>query len=441
MTSEPRLARGDLLPRIVTSPPGPRSRGLSEEIGRREAPGINTLVGGAPSLFWHQALGANVLDVDGNRYIDLTAGFGVAAVGHRHPRVVRALRTQSGRLLHGLGDAHPHDLRPALATRLASLAPVHRDHPTPDEVRAYFAISGADAVEIAWKTATLATQRAGVVVFRPAYHGLTLGALAFASREAFRAPFATALHPLVHRLDYGCDPAALERTLDSHPDIGCVLFEPVVGREGVIFPPAGWLQQIERCSRRHGVLTIADEVFTGFGRTGRWFAVETEGVEPDLLVCGKALGGGLPIAAVLGRRQLLDAWTTTGEALHTATFVAHPLACATALATLDTLEQEELPRRASRLGEWIGRRTSSWTDRFAALAAVRGRGLLWALELTSKSAASDLVDDLLARGVLALAGGASGRVLQIVPPLTITERQLACALDLLEQCLTAAGER
>jgi 4-aminobutyrate aminotransferase-like enzyme len=423
-----RLRRGDLLPRIVTPPPGPRSRALSARLAQVEAPGINTLAGGRPALLWEEARGANVLDVDGNRYLDLTSGFGVAAVGHRHPRVVAAVRAQSGRLLHGLGDVGAHPLRVALASRLAALAPV-------GEPQVFFAVSGAEAVEIAIKTALAATGRAGVVAFDPSYHGVTLGALAATSRPEFRRPFLAHLHPHVTRLPFGCKPMAVEREL-ARGRTACVLVEPIVGREGVLLPPPLWLTTMATSCRRHGVPLVADEIFTGLGRTGRLWAVDGARVRPDLLCCGKALGGGLPIAAVVGRRDLMAAWETPGEALHTSTFVANPLACAAALAVLDVIETEQLVARAEALGKELVRpRVETWPQRWAAVREVRGTGLLWGIELTSRASAAAWVAAARHRGVLLLTGSPKGRVAQLVPPLTITPRQLTTALDLLELSL------
>jgi 4-aminobutyrate aminotransferase / (S)-3-amino-2-methylpropionate transaminase / 5-aminovalerate transaminase len=446
---------GNLLPRMATPPPGPRSRALSLRLRELEAPGVNTLPAdgggaegsaGTSSLLWEEARGANVRDVDGNIYIDLTSGFGVAAVGHAHPRVVAAVREQAGRLLHGLGDVHAHPLRVALAERLVRLAPV-------DDPQVFFSISGAEAVEIALKTALAATGRPGVVAFEPAYHGTTLGALAATSRGEFRAPFAAHLHAHVHRLPFGCDPdlvAALLREDGAGMiaaggaigGIGAVLVEPIVGREGVLLPPPGWLAALAGHCRRADVPLIADEAFTCFGRAGTLFAVEAEGVRPDLLCCGKALGGGLPIAAVLGRRTLFRCWETAGEALHTATFLANPLACAAALAVLDLLEEERLPARAAALGGVAGERLALLRSRpgiqgIPRITEVRGRGLLWGIELATAGLAKSWVAEARARGVLFLAGGPEGRVAQVVPPLTISEAQLGAALGILEKALAA----
>ncbi len=427
-----RLERGDLPPAIVVPPPGPQSRALSRRLAASEAPGINTLgAADEPALVWREALGSNVLDVDGNLFVDLTAGFGVATIGHRHPRVVAAVAAQAERLLHGLGDVAAHPLRVALAERLVALAPV-------DDGRVHFAVSGADAIEIALKTALAATGRPGILAFEPGYHGVTLGALAVSSRDAFRRPFAAQLHPHVRRLPFGCAPDALARALASE-EIGAVVVEPVVGREGVILPPAGWLAALAALARARGALFVADEIFTGFGRTGTLFAVDVEGVRPDLLCCGKALGGGLPIAAVIGERRRMEVWRGPGEALHTGTFVAHPLACAAALATLDVIADEKLVERAARGATLLGEPLASLAGRHASVLALRGRGFLWGLAMDSPARAKQAAAAARARGVLLLAGGAGGDVLQIAPPLAITAGQLAAAVALLDESLAEAG--
>ena len=426
----PRLPSGDLLPRIETPPPGPRARRLCRDLGDHEAPGINTLGLGEPTLVWESALGSNVLDVDGNRYLDLTSGFGVAAVGHRHPLVEAAVRRQASRLMHGLGDVHAHPARVGLARELCRRAPI-------DEARVYFAASGSDAVEIALKTAHLATGKPGILAFDPAYHGLTLGSLQATSRPEFRESFSAWFHSWVRRLPFGCPGATIAELLAGDPDIGGVLLEPMVGREGLIPAPDNWLREVCDLSRRHGVALIADEIFTGFGRTGTWFAVDRDRVRPDLLCCGKALAGGLPVGAVLGRAQLMDAWRGGRDALHTATFVANPLSCAAALAVLEVLDRQHLPDRAAALGQLIDAATKTWSKLFDPVVEVRGLGLAWGIELESPAAAHTLVDRLLADGLLALAGGPDGRVLQICPPLVITERQLVFALDSIESHLQA----
>ncbi len=412
---------------MVCEPPGPRSRDASRRLAAAEAPGINTLYRGLPALVWDEAAGVNVRDLDGNVYLDFSSGFGVAAVGHRHPRVVEAVTAQAGRLLHGLGDVAAHPSRIALAERLVALAPV-------DEGRVHFAVSGADAVEVALKTAVLATGRPGILVFDPSYHGVTLSALAATSRPAFREPFAAHLHAHVTRLPFATPIEKVRRALEDEA-VAAILVEPVVGREGVIVPPPGWLAGLAEAGREAGTLLAVDEIFTGFGRTGATFAVDVDGVRPDLLCLGKALAGGMPLAAVVGRRAPMEAWATPGEALHTGTFLAHPPSCAAAHAVLDVVEEEGLAAAARRLGEQVSARLSAWPSDHATVREVRGRGLLWGVELKTAATAVAIAGRARRSGLLVLAGGAQGRVVQVVPPLTISEGLLDLGLDLLEAAL------
>jgi 4-aminobutyrate aminotransferase-like enzyme len=432
MTSLPshRLESGDQLPDVRTSLPGPRAQSAARRLDAAEAPGINTLVDGGTAMLWEEALGSNVLDIDGNRYIDLTAGFGVAAVGHRHPAVVSAVKRQADRLIHGLGDVYAHPMRLELAERLCKLAPM-------DETRAYFAASGADAVEIALKTGRLYSGRSEVLTFTPAYHGTTLGALQGTSRPAFRTPFTEPLDDLIHRLPHGAGLEDLQRVLDRHPAIGTCLIEPVIGREATRWPPSDWLAGVAAACRKHDVVLAVDEIFTAFGRCGAWFVSTEVGIEPDLICCGKALGGGLPIAAVLGKNEVMASWQTQGEARHTATFVAHPLACAAALATLDVIENEGLIQRAQEVGGRFGLRLEPLKQQ-RGIVDVRGTAMLWGVELDGRERAAGLCRHLLERGVLALGGGASGTVLQIAPPLVVTERQLDYAADSLIESASSA---
>ena len=382
-------------------------------------------------MLWEEALGSNVLDIDGNRYIDLTAGFGVAAVGHRHPAVVSAVKRQADRLLHGLGDVYAHPARLELGERLCTLAALR-------EPRVYFAASGADAVEIALKTGRLYSGRPGILAFAPAYHGTTLGALQGTSRPAFQTPFTEPLDHLVHRLPHGAKLEEVRHVLDRQPAIGTCLVEPVIGREATRWPPPGWLAGLATACREHNVVLAVDEIFTAFGRCGAWFVSTEAGIEPDLICCGKALGGGLPIAVVLGAKEVMASWQAEGEARHTATFVAHPLACAAALATLEIIETENLVERAQKMGRRFGRRLEP-LKQHPGVVDVRGTALLWGVELDAPERAAGLGRQLLDRGVIALGGGASGTVLQIAPPLVVTERQLDYAADSLIQAASRMG--
>lgn len=429
-STSPRLRRGDLLPRIEPPVPGPLSRQLSRRLDRAEAPGINTLPAGADAVVWSEARGSNVLDVDGNRFVDLTSGFGAASVGHRHPAVVAALRRQASRLVHGLGDVAAHPGRVALAERLGRRTSF-------DEPQVYFAVSGADAIEIALKTAQLVTGRPGTIGFHGGYHGLTLGALAVGGLDTFRRPFAPRLDPHARQLPYGAPISAIDIALaETQPS--SVVVEPIQGRGGLVLPPVGWLAELARTCRRHEVLLVVDEILTGGGRTGRFFASEDE-LTPDLICCGKAIAGGLPLAAVIGPRSLMSRWPNEGEALHTATFVAHPLACAAAHATLDLIAAEDLAGRAERLGREVAARLADWPTRYLPVVAVRGRGLLWGVELDSPERGTEVVAAARDQGLLILAG-AAGRVLELAPALTIARRQLDWALTTLALILGRVGD-
>ncbi|MCX7888003.1 MAG: aspartate aminotransferase family protein, partial [Verrucomicrobiae bacterium] len=304
------------LPLLRTRIPGPRSRALARQLHRVESHNV-TFVSENWPVFWQRARGVNVWDVDGNRYLDLTAAFGVANVGHANPRVVAAVRRQARELLHAMGDVHPNQLKLQLARQLVALT--FDRWSTGAAGRVLFTNTGAEAVEAALKTAAVHTGKPGVIAFDGAYHGLTYGALAATSRELFRKPFAGQLGRFVRHVPYGSIP-------EKADDCGAVLVEPIQGRGGMRVPPDDFLPGLRRFCDEHGLLLILDEVYTGFCRTGRWFACEHWDVVPDLICVGKALGGGLPISACIGKAPVMDSWPPSeGEAIHTSTFLGHPL--------------------------------------------------------------------------------------------------------------------
>jgi 4-aminobutyrate aminotransferase-like enzyme len=430
---------------------------LAERAAARETGPAVGIVDGSPPIAWAAARGANVVDVDGNVYVDLTGGFGAALVGHRNPRVVRATLRQSRRLVHALGDAAPHPERAALAEELSARGPVRGG-------RVYFAGSGAEAVDLALKTAYLATGRPGVVAFEGGYHGTSLGALRVTSRPEFRAPFEDALAPATLRVPFPdpyrpayrvseasvgrvCLDAALAR-IDawiadlSKPRLGAVIVEPVQGREGVVVPPRGWLAALGRTARERGLLVIADEVLTGGGRTGSMWA--SRPLEPDLVAVGKGIAGGMPLAALVGRREHMAAWEGEGEARHTTTFLAHPLAVAAARAALAEIRARDLPRRARAIGRILKAGLERVRREHDPVGDVRGAGGLWAVDFVVDRATREpdperaraVSRDLAARGYLALAGGRAGNVIPLTPPLTITDRQIAGFLAALDGSLS-----
>lgn len=428
------------LPDIKVAPPGPESSALARRLEAVESRNVTFLAPDFP-VFWAEARGANVRDADGNVYIDLTGAFGVALAGHAHPAVVERVREQAGRLVHGMGDVHPPDLKVLLLERLAALAPW-------PECRGVLASSGSEAVEIALKTAELVTGRSRLIAFEGAYHGLTLGSLAATARAAFREPFSGRIHPGVDFApfpearfpDSGAESLACVRAfLEAHAaegdPVGAVIFEPIQGRAGVRIPPPGFLQALTRLARAAGAVVIADEIFTGMGRTGHLWACEGEGIEPDILCAGKALGGGLPVSACLARPEIMDAWpASSGEAIHTSTFLGHPLSCASALAFIDVLEGEGIVEQAASVGGALLTALQERLARAEGVIDVRGRGLLLGVEVGPGRAAA-VTAAALRRGVLTLPAGERGEVVELAPPAVLTDAQVVSAVVLLGEAI------
>ena len=416
---------GDALPEITTAIPGPRSRELAGRLARVESRNI-TALHPEPPIFWADARGANVRDADGNIYIDLTAGFGVANAGHANPAVINAIQHQAQSLPHALGDVHPAEIKVRFLERLQRILPRKLK-------RGIIGSSGAEAVEAALKSAVIRTGRHEVIAFSNSYHGLTYGALAVTHRSHFRERFESQLFDGVHFVQFPAPLDSLDDVLtqidallDAH-DIGAIIVEPVQGRGGIVVPHAGFLPALrERCDGA-GRILIFDEIYTGCGRTGRWLASEHWSVVPDVVVLGKALSGTLPLSVCIGTEEVMSAWPpSTGEAIHTSTFLGNPIACAAAIAQLDQIEEHNLLARAAALGRRIEERVADWpVER-------RGIGLLQGL-LTTHALA--ICTECLNEGVIVLAEGVDANVLAITPPAVITDNQLDFALDVLARSI------
>ncbi len=448
---------GAQLGQIVVAPPGPHSRRLTAELRAVESRNI-TYVGHDFPIFFSQAAGANVVDVDDNVYVDLSGFFGVAAAGHSNPRVADAISEQAHRLLHGMGDVYPTENKVALARELCRLVP--GDGPK----RVIFASTGSEAVEAALKTAAIATGKPGVICFTGAYHGLGYGALCVTDRDIFKEPFRRQLGDFARRAPYphcyrcplqlrypSCEVACLGavREILDGPDgseIGAVIVEPMQGRGGEVPAPDRWLQELRRLCDERNVLLIFDEIFAGFGRCGRWFCCEHAGVVPDIICVGKGLSSGFPIAAAIGTARVMDRWPeSAGEAIHTSTFLGHPTGCAAALASIAELEEHKLVERSAELqGTMRDLLVNLQKESKGKIGDVRGRGLMWGLELVDVAGAPDTAcaaaTSLAAMrlGVIVLTSGPHCNVIALSPPLVITLEQLRFGIDVIGRAIASA---
>jgi 4-aminobutyrate aminotransferase/(S)-3-amino-2-methylpropionate transaminase len=389
---------------------------------------------------YQTAKGANVVDVDGNRYVDLAAGFGALLTGHGHPAILRVLGLQAERLTQALGDVYPSDAKIALLERLSRLYPEPR-------ARVILGQSGADAVTAALKTAVLATGKAGVVAFHGSYHGLSYAPLAATSlRESYRAPFSGQLGEHVRFASFPSSAATEERSLSEveaallHGDVGAVLVEPILGRGGVVVPPSGYLGRLAALARSRGALVIADEIWTGLGRAGSMLHSVRNGVVPDLVCLGKGLGGGLPISACIGSESVMTAWRRDAEVVHTSTFAGAPIACATAIATLDVIARERLVQRSEEVGSRFLVSLANAVSGMRGVSGVRGEGLMVGIDLDGKpGAATVLMRLLLERGYIVSTGGGAREVLVLTPPLTIAEPLLEAFVEKLVVALRSVS--
>ncbi len=412
--------------------------------------------GGWP-IVWERARGTQVWDAEGRKYLDLTGAFGVAAAGHANPRVVRAGQRQMSRLLHAMGDVHPHAMKAKLARELSRLTFERwtKGRSGATKGKTIFCNSGFEAVEAALKTALLATAKPGVVAFQGSYHGLGYGALNVTHRDHFRRPFRSQLRSFAEFVLFPASDAELERSaravrqLLKRGDFGAVLVEPVQARGGIQVPPREFLPQLRKLCDESGALLIADEVYTGFGRTGKWFASEHSGTAPDLVCLGKALTGGFPLSACVGRSELMDAaWpASNGEAIHTSTFLGHPVGCAMALAQIDEIRRGRLVERSAREGAFLLEQLREEIRHADLQINARGMGLMAGVEFSLPGGAPAtmvclrMMKEMLRRGIIVLPEGEHGNVISFTPPLTIMRGELRTAVRTLRACLEGMNGR
>jgi 4-aminobutyrate aminotransferase/(S)-3-amino-2-methylpropionate transaminase len=417
---------------LKTDIPGPRSR---EILARKERVVAEPLSIYLP-LVVAEGRGARVTDVDGNTFVDFAGGVGCMNVGHSHPRVVEAIREQAERFTHTDFTIVPYENYVALAERLLELAPIA------GETRAAFFNAGAEAIENAVKFARAHTGRPAVIAFEGGFHGRTLLALTLTSKthpyKAGLGPFA----PGVYRVPFD-DLEALEyafKTRVAAEEVAAIVFEPVQGEGGFVVPSREFVEGLRRICDEHGIVLVADEVQTGFCRTGRTFAMEVFGVEPDLMAVAKSIAAGLPLSGVLGRAEIMDA---PGDSAVGGTYVGNPVAIAAAHAVLDVIAEERLNERAEAIGETIRSRMESWHERFDEVADVRGLGAMLAIALArggkpDAALATAVAEAAMRRGLLLLKAGIESNVLRVLVPLVIEDGELDEALGAWEEALEEA---
>jgi 4-aminobutyrate aminotransferase/(S)-3-amino-2-methylpropionate transaminase len=430
---------------LVTEIPGPRSRELGERLDRIVASPLQVTF----PIFAASARGATLTDVDGNTFIDFTGGVGTLNVGHGHPEVVAAAHEQLDRFAHTDFTIVPYEPYVALAERLAERAPIT------GAVKAAFFNAGTEAVENAVKFARAFTGRPAVVAFDGAFHGRTYLSLTMTSKvhpykaglgpfmpEVYRVPFPHEYHGITTEEAL----AGLERaftTVVAAENVAAIVVEPVQGEGGFIVAPPEFLRGLRRLCDRYGIVLVADEVQTGFGRTGRFFGIEHSGVEPDLICVAKSIANGLPLSGVLGRTEIMDAPVAGGVG---GTYVGNPVAQAAALAVLDVIDDEGLLERSQAIGEVMRARMFAWQARWPAIGEVRGLGAMLAIELVadpatkkpSKELAGRVTAEALKRGLLLITCGVNGNCIRVLVPLVIGDAELEEALGAWEEALEAA---
>jgi 4-aminobutyrate aminotransferase / (S)-3-amino-2-methylpropionate transaminase / 5-aminovalerate transaminase len=434
---------------IRTAIPGPKSRALSERRAKAVPRGLSH---GTP-IYVAKAQDAWLEDVDGNRYLDFAGGIGCINVGHRRDPVVNAVKNQLDRFLHTCVQVTPYELYVRLAERMNEVTPGKFAKKT------IFFNSGAEAVENAVKIARAYTKRPGIIAFEDAFHGRTLMTLALTSKthpykagfapfpsEVYRVPFAYCYRCSYSKTYPACDLYCARHLEDTfkrvvaNEEVAAVIAEPVLGEGGFIAPPPDYFKVLVDLCHKHGILFIADEVQSGFGRTGALFASERYDIQPDILVTAKSLGGGLPLAAVTGRAEIMDAPGIGGLG---GTFAGNPLSCAAALAVLDLFDRENLLARSNELGERFQRRAREWQRRWPIIGDVRGLGGMQAIELVqsqeTKVPAADetkrITQGCYEHGLITISAGSYSNVIRVLVPLVITSEQMDEALAVLESAI------
>jgi 4-aminobutyrate aminotransferase/(S)-3-amino-2-methylpropionate transaminase len=427
---------------IRTEVPGPRSREIVERKERVVAAPLSLV----HPIVTAEAQGATLTDVDGNTFIDFTGGVGCLNVGHSHPRLVEAAHEQLARFSHTDFTIVPYEVYVELAERLVAIAPIT------GPVKAAFFNAGTEAIENSIKFARSYTKRSAVVVFEGAFHGRTMLSMTMTSKthpyKAGLGPFAPEVYrvPFPHEyrgLNVDTALTALRRafvTQVAAEHVAAIVMEPVLGEGGFVVAPTEFVRGVREICDEHGIVFVADEVQTGFGRTGRMWAMEHHGVEPDVMVVAKSIAGGLPLSGVVGRAEIMDA---PPDSAIGGTYVGNPVAQAAAIAVLDVFEEEGLVERAAAIGETIRARMLAWQERWPQIGDVRGLGAMLAIELVADpetkeptaDVATAVVEEAARNGLLLIKSGTDGNCIRVLTPFVITDAELDEALGVWEDAL------
>jgi 4-aminobutyrate aminotransferase / (S)-3-amino-2-methylpropionate transaminase / 5-aminovalerate transaminase len=439
---------------LRTSIPGPQS----QELMRRREAAVARGVYHATPIFAAGVEGATLEDVDGNRFLDFAGGIGCINAGHRAPRIVAAIREQVNAFLHTCFSVAPYEKYIAVAEKMNAITPGNFAKKT------LCVNSGAEAVENAVKIARFYTRRPAILCFEDAFHGRTMLTMSLTSKthpyKAGFEPFAANIYRIPYAYCYRCSYSlqypscetfcarhledTFKRVVDAE-SVAAVIAEPILGEGGFVTPPLEFFQIIQEICRRYKILFIADEIQTGFGRTGAMFASERYGAVPDLLVSAKSIAGGLPLAAVTGRAEIMDA---PGVGSLGGTFGGNPLACAAALAAIETIEREGLCARAEKIGQGFESRVRGWRNRFPLIGDVRGLGAMRAIEFVrspeTREPAQEETDQITRycyqHGLIVLSTGTYGNVVRLLVPLVVTDEQFNEGLDVLESAVASVAE-
>jgi 4-aminobutyrate aminotransferase len=440
-------------PKLKTALPGPNATKIVADDDRLVSPSYTR----SYPMVAKSGRGLRVTDVDGNEFLDFAAGIAVNSTGHCHPEVVKAIQDQAAELIHISGTDFYYDHMTVLAERLSAIAPMPGPH------KFYYGNSGAEAVECAMKLARYHTGRQNIISFFGAFHGRTMGALSLTGSKPQQkrrfAPFVPGVHHIRYPYAYrGCSGGPQEeeafamgcaryieeklfKTILPPEEVAAIILEPIQGEGGYVVAPTNFMQEIRRICDRHGILLIADEVQSGAGRTGKWWAIEHTGVQPDIVTIAKGIASGMPLGICMSRAEIMD-WVPGS---HASTFGGNPICIAAAVATMDILEREGI-QNAAVVGEKMLERLRPWVAKHPTVGDVRGRGLMIGIEIVKDKQSrtpvgpmrDKIVDLAFERGLLML--GCGETTLRLCPPLILNQHEADIALDILEECITLAAQ-